>query len=85
MDAVHRGRYEVIEPPRRLVFLFSPEADGEGDWSRVTIEIQPSPEGCVLTLRHEMDERWADYVAQTRRGWTTIGLGAVRTLEVADA
>lgn len=77
-DAVHRGRYEVINRPHRLVFLFSPDAEGDDDWSRVSIDVSRRDGGSTLTLRHEMDERWADYEPQTRRGWTEIieGLAA---------
>lgn len=82
-DAVHRGRYELIDRPRRLVFLFSPDAEGDDDWSRVSIDILPRDSGCTLTLRHEMDERWADYEPQTRQGWTAIVEGLGRSLEPA--
>lgn len=71
-DARHRLRYEVIDPPRRLVFLFAADPAPEGAWTRVTIDIAPAPGGAALTLTHEMDPQWADYADRTRAGWATI-------------
>jgi uncharacterized protein YndB with AHSA1/START domain len=80
-DAEHRGRYLEIERPHRLVFLFAADPAGEGDWTRVTIEIADAPGGCTLTLTHEMDPQWAAYEDQTRKGWTTILESLARILE----
>lgn len=71
-DARHRLRFEAIERPLRLVFLFAADPAEEGAWTRVTIHIAPAPGGCRLTLVHEMDPEWADYEQQTRQGWTMI-------------
>lgn len=71
-DARHRMRFEAIERPHRLVFLFAADPAGEGEWTRVTIEIAPAATGCTLTLTHEMDPAWASYEEQTRQGWTMI-------------
>lgn len=71
-DARHRLRFEAIERPRRLVFLFSADPAEEGEWTRVAIEIAPTPMGCTLTLTHEMDPAWASYEEPTRKGWTMI-------------
>lgn len=71
-DARHRLRFEVIDRPRRLVFLFAADPAEEGEWTRVTIAIEPSPGGCTLTLTHEMDPQWAEWETQTRDGWTMI-------------
>ena len=71
-DAHHRMRFEVIDRPRRLVFLFAADPAEEGQWTRVSIEITPSASGCTLTLTHEMDPAWAAYEEQTRHGWTMI-------------
>lgn len=46
------GRYLVIEPPRRLAFTMAMPQFAEG-YDRVTVEITPDVEGCVLTLAHE--------------------------------
>lgn len=71
-DAVHCLRFEVIDRPARLVFLFAADPAGEGEWSRVSIAITPTATGCTLTLTHEMDPQWAAYEDQTRGGWTMI-------------
>jgi len=71
-DAVHRLKFEVIDRPARLVFLFAADPAKDGEWTRVSIDIVPSPGGCTLTLTHEMDPKWAAYEDQTRGGWTMI-------------
>jgi uncharacterized protein YndB with AHSA1/START domain len=72
--AEHHGRYEVIDRPRRLVFLFSVTGFGDPEEivSRVSIEIEPEGTGCELTLTHEIDRKWADFEDRTRDGWTMI-------------
>jgi uncharacterized protein YndB with AHSA1/START domain len=78
-EAHHRLKYEVIERPTRLVFLFSADPAEDGEWTRVSIDIAPNATGCTLTLTHEMDPQWAAYEARTRSGWTMIldGLGRI--------
>jgi len=71
-DAHHRLRYEVIDRPHRLVFLFAADPAEEGEWSRVSIDIVAKGQGATLTLNHEMDPEWAAYEDQTRKGWTMI-------------
>ena len=82
-DAHHRLRFEAIDRPRRLVFLFSADPAEEGEWTRVAIDIAPTPMGCTLTLTHEMDPAWASYEEQTRKGWTMIleSLGRITETE----
>lgn len=67
-DVLHEGAYLELERPRRIVFTlkvpkYSPEED------RVTIDIEPLAQGCMLTLTTETSEEWAD---DTKRGWTMI-------------
>lgn len=71
-DARHRLRFEVIERPGRLVFLFGADPAPEGEWTRVTIEITPLGAGARLTLTHEMDPQWAAYADRTCEGWAMI-------------
>lgn len=71
-DARHRILFEEIDRPRRLVFLFAADPADEGQWTRVTIDIEPAAAGAHLTLTHEMDPAWAGYEDQTRHGWTMI-------------
>ena len=71
-DAHHHLQYEVIDRPHRLVFLFRADPAGEGEWTRVSIEIAARGAGSTLTLTHEMDPQWVAYEDRTRKGWTTI-------------
>lgn len=84
-DAGHRLRYEEIDRPRRLVFLFAADPAEDGEWTRVTITIEPRDDGCALTLTHEMDPIWAAYEEQTRKGWTMILENLARILESTNA
>lgn len=78
--ARHRLRFEVIERPTRLVFLFAADPAPEGEWTRVTIDIAPQGAGARLTLTHEMDPQWAAYADRTRDGWTMILQSLERSL-----
>jgi len=71
-DARHHLQYEVIDRPHHLVFLFCADPAGEGQWTRVSIDIAARGAGATLTLTHEMDPQWAAYEDQTRKGWTMI-------------
>jgi uncharacterized protein YndB with AHSA1/START domain len=81
-EAIHRLRYEAIERPRRLVFLFKaciaggPVAD---EWTRVTVEIAPEGDGARLTLIHE--GVWPDFEDKTREGWTMILASLAQSME----
>jgi uncharacterized protein YndB with AHSA1/START domain len=74
MVAEHYGRYVEIDRPRRIVFLFAVTkfTEPNEDVSRVTIDVTPAGSGCEVTLTHEIDPRWAEYVDRTRGGWTKI-------------
>ncbi|MEO5493950.1 MAG: SRPBCC domain-containing protein [Sphingomonas sp.] len=78
-DAHHHLQFEVIDRPRRLVFLFRADPAEEGQWTRVSIEIEARGDGARLTLTHDMDPQWAAYEDQTRKGWTTILGSLART------
>ena len=67
--AEHFGTYEEIDRPRRLVLRFATSHAPEA-WTRVIVEIAPDGDGALIRLTHE--GVWADYQAQTRKGWTTI-------------
>ena len=72
----HVGEYLEIDRPQRLVFTWGVAQDNSS--SRVAIDIVPLAEGCALTLTHDLDPAWADYVAQSRQGWQKM----VDTLDV---
>ncbi len=70
-DIDHTGVYLEFDAPRRLAFTWgiAPET-GEG--SRVEIDIAPDGDGCVLTLRHELDPEWEDFIERTRAAWAKM-------------
>ncbi|MES2034375.1 MAG: SRPBCC domain-containing protein [Pseudomonadota bacterium] len=72
-DVEHVGRWLELDRPRRLAFVFSvPKYDAEADpdSTPVVVEIKPLADGgCEVTLTHQV---WAQYVEQTRGGWTMI-------------
>ena len=74
--AEHHLQFEEIDRPRRLAFLFRACLAGvggeEGQWTRVTIEIERVGDGSRVMLTHEMDPEWASYEERTRQGWTMI-------------
>ena len=74
MVAEHYGRYVEIDRPRRIVFLFAVKKFTEptDDVSRVAIDIAAVESGCEVTLTHEINPKWAEYVDRTRGGWTKI-------------
>ncbi|MFK3980561.1 SRPBCC domain-containing protein [Micromonospora sp. NPDC050397] len=63
------GTYLQIDRPRRLAFTWLPEP---GEHSVVTIDIEPTSTGCTLTLVHEMEPTWADYLDQTTAAWVRM-------------
>jgi uncharacterized protein YndB with AHSA1/START domain len=76
----HVGTYLELDRPRRLVFTWAVKALVTDD-SRVTVDIEATPDGCEVALTHELHPAWADYAKRTEEGWTTI----LRALELALA
>ncbi len=67
-DVLHEGTYFELDRPRRMVFtLRVPKYSLEED--RVTIDIEPLAQGCMLTLTTQTPDEWAD---DARLGWTMI-------------
>lgn len=67
----HIGEYLEMDRPRRLVFTWGVRGHSD-DQSRVIIDITPLTQGCELTLTHEMDPKWADFVERSRAGWAKM-------------
>ncbi|MBP7705205.1 MAG: SRPBCC domain-containing protein [Caulobacter sp.] len=80
-DIEHVGRYLEIDRPRRLAFTFSVpkyDADADPEATPVVIEIRLLDDGgCELTLTHEV---WAEYLEQTKGGWSKILAGLAAAL-----
>ncbi|MET0808330.1 MAG: SRPBCC domain-containing protein [Pseudoxanthomonas sp.] len=68
----HVGEYLEMERPRRLAFTWAVKGDSDEAPSRVSIDIVASGGGCVLTLVHVMDVKWAEYAERTEAGWNTM-------------
>jgi uncharacterized damage-inducible protein DinB/uncharacterized protein YndB with AHSA1/START domain len=66
----HVGEYLELDRPRRLVFTWAVADDA--DDSRVVIDIEPAELGSELTLTHEMQEKWADFVPRAREAWSKM-------------
>jgi uncharacterized protein YndB with AHSA1/START domain len=65
----HRGTYLELERPRKIVFTWIVDGFEELDPSDVELTIEPKGEGCIATIIHRMDCKWADYAARTEKGW----------------
>ncbi len=83
-DADHHGKYLEIAPPNRLVFVFRGPETEEGEWSKVTIEIEAKGDGSRLSLTHEIPEKWASYAEPVRQGWTMILNTLSRQMEMKN-
>jgi len=84
VDAFHVGEYLEIDRPRRLVFSFAVD-EQMADASLVRLDIVPLDEGCELTLTHEIDPKFADYLNRTEEGWTNILQGLREVLETQNS
>lgn len=65
------GEFEVVEPPKRLVYTWRVEGKDppEGAGSRVTVRFEPRPTGTEVIVVHERidsEQTRADH----ERGWT---------------
>jgi uncharacterized protein YndB with AHSA1/START domain len=76
-DIDHVGRFIELERPRRIAFSWSiaPETDA----SSVFIDIAPTPDGCRVALKHELDPAWAAFVDNARGSWEKM-LAVLATL-----
>jgi len=84
-EAVHWGEYLVLDRPRKIVFTWvvgeaDPATDSTELPSRVSVAIEPDGAGCMATIVHEMDSKWAEFVSKTAQGWTRM-LQAIARLE----
>ncbi|MCP3104350.1 SRPBCC domain-containing protein [Myxococcus sp. K15C18031901] len=88
LELDHVGTYLELSRPRRLVFTWAVQVGAAPlaaeDLSQVTLDFEARDNGCVLTLTHTMDVKWAEYARRTEAGWTTMlgGLDRVLSSEV---
>lgn len=80
VPANHWGEFVEIDRPRRIVFRFWVDAAPD-DKTPVTVTFEPSGDGCLVTLVHELEPHWAHYADQTRDGWAMILDSLERTME----
>lgn len=69
VEAKHTGEYLELDRPRRIAFTWVVEWGDIVDASKATLDIEPDGDGCIATITHEMDAKWAEYVEQTENGW----------------
>jgi uncharacterized protein YndB with AHSA1/START domain len=79
-SADHGGEYLVIDRPNRLAFTFGVPSDSE-DKDNVTLDFVVANNGCLISLRHEMNKEWESYSDRTRDGWATILEGLEQTIQ----
>lgn len=72
MEAQHWGTWLELVRPNKLVFTWIVSESEEANPSIVTLAIQSRDHGCDVTLMHEMEECWRDYVSQTEAGWARM-------------
>lgn len=82
-EVQHWGTYLELKSPHLIVFTWIVDASQESDPSKVTITLVPDGEGCVVTIVHEMDAAWIEYVPRTEQGWTRM-LHAIEAMPHAD-
>lgn len=70
--ARHWGTYLELNRPRKIAFTWIVDPSEEPDPSRVTMTIEPDGAGCVATIVHELDAKWADYIEQTENAWSCM-------------
>ena len=80
---------EAIEPYKRLVHSFRPNAENDDAFSadppsRVTYEIERLGETCLLRLTHEHFAGESQTASRTNRGWQMILSGLKTFLETGE-
>jgi uncharacterized protein YndB with AHSA1/START domain len=81
-DVEHVGSYLEINRPRRLVFSFGVPKYSKL-MTRVSIDLQPLPSGCELTLTQEGTP--LEWVEASREGWGKIVDGLATSLPEVSA
>lgn len=84
-ETTHWGTYRALEWPNKLVFTWcvglETEIDTDPQPSVVSIAIVQNSEGCAVTLIHEMDDSWIEYIPRIKQSWTCM-LQAIESTEL---
>ncbi len=75
-ETKHWGTYLELERPSKIVFTWITDESEEDDPSKVTLTLEPAGPGCIATIVHELNAKWAEYIPQTEKGWHSF-LGAI--------
>jgi uncharacterized protein YndB with AHSA1/START domain len=67
--AEHWGVYHQLDRPSVIAFTWITDASEEANPSQVRIVFEAHGTGTRVTLTHEMDAAWADYLERTEKGW----------------
>lgn len=81
VEAKHWGIYLELERPRKIVFTWITDPSEEADPSKVELTIEPDGQGCIVTIVHEIDSKWADFKEQTAFGWSSTLQATDKVLE----
>lgn len=79
----HRGKYLEVVPPSRLVFTWG-EATPSSGRPRVTVTIEESDGGSMVTVTHEIGGTGPDHVDQATASWKRM-LEAMATVIGEDS
>jgi len=82
-----KGKILEMTPPRRLVTTFTQEHDAEARHerpSRVTWEIVPRGEVCLLTVTHDDFDEGSKTYKSVRLGWNPVLSGLKTLLETGE-
>ncbi|WP_459557796.1 SRPBCC family protein [Lacunimicrobium album] len=71
-EAIHRGEYRILDRPLKIAITWVVGDSDDDEPSVVTITMTPASDGCEVTIIHEMDAQWIDYVERTAAGWTRM-------------
>lgn len=83
-DVAHTGTYLELVRPSRIVFSFKVDKYS-ADQTLVTIDIKPLPDGCEVTITHDLDPQFADFTQRTRAGWASMLELAAQVVSEAPA
>ena len=72
VETKHWGTYLELDRPHRIVSTWILDEAEESDPGRVNLTTESDGEGCIVTIVHEMDAKWADYEEQTKNGWSCM-------------